>query len=212
MGDVIPGKQCFKFPGTQAFIRSDEPPESIAKRLRATQPGDLLLIRTPGILYEISRKLTRNLYDHVAVVLGGGRTVNIVNPKTVVLPVMVFARPGRRPLILRPVWPTPRQRDAFLTGMEQYIGGAYNLRKTAIGIVTIMLYGWLGLPISLKKPELSAANWICTEAILAELAGSMPEFGAIDRLKLDYNTIGFATTNDFLRICIDFPPLLRVVG
>lgn len=44
------------------------------------------------------------------------------------------------------------------------------------------------------------------------LQKAFPDFEAINHIMLDYHRLGFATTNDFLRMSEHFPHLLRVVG
>jgi len=44
------------------------------------EPGDLILIRTPGRVYNFGRRVARNEFGHVAVVVSGGMTMNIVLP------------------------------------------------------------------------------------------------------------------------------------
>jgi hypothetical protein len=175
------------------------------------QPGDLLLVKTPGLLYSVGRRLTRNIYDHIAVVMEDGDTLNIVQPRAVVLPVRFFSRAERRPLVLRPQWTDPAQSERFVREMKKFGSGRYNLRKTLIGIATSALYGWLAIRLPMRKPGDSATKWICTEAILSSLERALPGFDATSQDKLDCNAIGFATTNDFLRIARDHPDLLRVL-
>ncbi len=180
--------------------------------VRGAQPGDLLLVRTTRFGYRLGRGLTRNIFDHIAVVLPGGNTLNIVHPRAVVLPAHVFAKPGSSPLVLRPRWGGPGQRKAFLKGMHGFLGAPYAFWRTVAGIVVLGLDTWLAVRLPMRKPRPTAPRWICTEAILEGLVRACPDFRAIDRLDLDYNKLGFATTNDFLRIAARLPDLLRCVA
>ena len=212
MGGIILGSEYFQFPNVIPYVRADDvdTPRVVAV-LKAAQPGDLLLIKTPGFGFELGRRLTRNLYDHIAVVLDDEKTMNIVNPRAVILPIMAFAKPERKPIILRPKWKNPEQREMFVEEMKVFDRGPYNLKKTLIGITTSVLYVWLGLRIPIKKLEGPAPRWICTEAILTSIMRAYPDFQRINSIKLDYHSLGFATTNDFFRICKSCPDLLEVV-
>jgi hypothetical protein len=212
MGSIILGSEYFQFPDIIPYVHAGDIETSrVIATLKAAQPGDLLLIKTPGIGFELGRRLTRNLYDHIAVVLEDGKTMNIVNPRAVILPVMAFAKPERKPLVLRPKWKNPEQRQRFVEEMKAFDRGPYNLKKTLIGITTSVLYAWLGLRIPIKKLESPAPRWICTEAILTSIMRAYPDFQRINHIKLDYNSLGFATTNDFFRICKSCPDLLEVM-
>lgn len=212
MGSIIIGSEYFNFPDAGSYAGSNDVEAArAAATLEAAQPGDLLLIKTPGIGFELGRRVTRNIYDHIAVVLDSGKTMNIVNPRAVTLPIMAFAKRERKPLILRPKWKTPEQRDSFVEEMKAFDRGPYNLKKTLIGVITSTLYAWLGLRIPMKKPQADAQRWICTEAILTSIMKVYPDFEKITRMNLDYNSIGFATTNDFFRICKHCPELLEAI-
>ena len=174
------------------------------------KPGDLLLVKTPGLLFLLGRKVTRNRYDHVAVVLEGGMTLNIVRPRSVIIPITRFLRSGCNPLLIRPNWDNNGQCDLFLCDLRERSAGHYDLRKTLIGIVAASLYSWVSLRIPLQMPRDNASRWICTEAIIHSLLKALPSFAAIERLKLDYYAIGFATTTDFLRIARERPDILAI--
>lgn len=212
MGSIILGSEYFHFPHLGSYDDScDAEASRVVAALKAAQPGDLLLVRTPGIGFELGRRAARNPYDHIAVVLDNEKTLNIVTPKAIILPITVFARPEKKPLILRPKWKSPEQRDLFVEEMKGFDRCPYDLRKTLIGIVTSVLYARLGLRVPMKKPTGNEQRWICTEAILSSIMRAYPDFERINRLELDYNRIGFATTNDFFRICRHCPEILEAV-
>ena len=179
--------------------------------LERAQPGDLVLVRTRRVGFAFGRRLTRNRYDHIAVVLHNNETLNIVMPKTVKLPLSTFGKPGNTPLILRPNWNTTEQRDKFLMEMERFIGGTYDTKRALLGSLLTFLNTWVGIRIKINKLTDSASKWICTEAIIISLLKISPDFEVLDRIKLDYHTLGFATTNDFLRISREYPKLLEVI-
>lgn len=211
MGNLILGKEYFEFSQIQPSAETKNLDSYIISMIKKIQPGDLLLVRTPGIGYSIGRKLTRNTHDHIAVVLNKGVTLNIVNPITVIRPISIFCKPNRNPLILRPKWRDMEQRKRFVKEIEKFSNSVYNVKKTIFGVFFTSLYGWLGIRMPMKKLDESAKRWICTEAILISLLKTFPEFKVINNIKLDYHSLGFATINDFLRISKHFPELLKTI-
>lgn len=212
MGSVIIGREYFHFPDIRSYADScDAETSRVVALLKAARPGDLLLIKTPGTGFELGRRVTRNLYDHIAVVLDDGKTMNIINPRARILPITAFAKPEKKLLILRPKWNSLEQRDLFVKEMKAFDRSPYDLRKTLIGIATSILYVRLGIRIPMGKPTSRQQRWICTEAILTSIVKAYPDFERINRIRLDYHSIGFATTNDFLRICKYCPEILEAV-
>ncbi len=175
------------------------------------QPGDLLLIRTPGRGYAFGRRIGRNRYDHVAVAVGRGMTMNIVSPHARLIPLsrLLATRPDR--LVLRPVWQNEAQREAFVSFMEGFDGRPYDMRRALTGIGLNILYAWLAIRIPLHRPQPGTHIWVCTEAILENLRAAIPAFREIEMLPLDYYRLGFSTTNDFMRIAKWRPDLLREI-
>lgn len=84
------------------------------------------------------------------------------------------------------------------------------MRRTLLGVSLTTLYTWTGIRMQMGKLGESAPRWICTEAIIVSLLKALPEFEAVNRMELDYHTLGFATTNDFLRIAKRFPDILAI--
>ena len=179
------------------------------KILSTARPGDLLIIKSPGRLIDFGRSLVRSEYDHIAVVNKNLDTVNIVFPKTRIIPLEKIADLSRVPVLLRPVWKGTEETEFFLDHFNSYLDADYNVLKTIKGFLTLILYNWTGVTIKLDKLEESNPEWICTEAILISLIKSKEEYISIEELGLDYNKLGFATINDFLRIAESRPDLLQ---
>ncbi len=175
------------------------------------EPGDLILIRTPGWGYRLGCTLDRQTYDHVAVVVSDGMTVNIVPPRAKLIPLerLLETRPER--LVLRPGWEDESQRAAFVAAMEAFEGRPYDMRRALTGIGLNILHARLGIPVRLRRPPPGTQIWVCTEAILEALRSAIPFFREIQHLPLDYYRLGFSTTNDFLCIAGMRPDLLRHV-
>lgn len=110
MGSIIEGTGYFRFPEADERVRGTGAGRGRAAGIaRAAEPGDLLFVRTPGRLFSAGRAVTRNPYDHVAVVLEGGQTLNIVAPEARMLPLSRFTGPSRNTLLMRPAWRDPGQ-------------------------------------------------------------------------------------------------------
>lgn len=175
------------------------------------QPGDLILIRTPGVRFAIARWLARSSYDHIAVVMYDDQTLNIIMPRAIMLRLSSIGKPRNAPIVLRTNWHSAEQREEFIAEMQRLLGAAYDARKALLGIVSTFLRAWLRLRLRLIRQRMSSNKYICTEAILVSLVKTHPGFSAIDGMELDYHALGFATTNDFLRIAEGLPDLLQVV-
>jgi hypothetical protein len=173
------------------------------------EPGDLILVQTQGWSFSLGRKLTQNPYDHVAVVIDDGQTLNIVKPKAVIVPVEHIAEPDRTPLVLRPAWDSPEQVPLFIENMNTFRDTSYDLQHAMMGICLVTLREWLRLSLRIRPLHNGARKCVCTEAILVSLIKSVPGFEEIKEIPLDYVTLGFATTNDLLRIARSRPDLLR---
>jgi len=210
MGYLLLGKEYRDLPNISLYDEKEKCDARSLATLGRAQPGDLILVRTRRTGFAFGRRLTRNHYDHIAVVLHNNETMNIIMPKTVRLPLSTFSKPGNDPLILRPNWRTPEQREKFIAEIQGFMGGTYNLNRTLLGVLLTFLSTWVGIRIRMRKLGNSASKWICTEAIIVSLLKTFPDFKAINGIKLDYHVLGFATTNDFLRISKKFPDLLRI--
>lgn len=173
------------------------------------EPGDLILVQTPGWSFSFGRKLTQNPYDHVAVVVNHGQTLNIVQPKAVMVPVEHITEPHRAPLALRPVWGSPEQVPLFIENINTFQDISYDLHHAVMGICLVTLREWLGLSLRVRPLRNGARRCICTEAIIFSLIKSLPGFEEIKEIPLDYVALGFASTNDLLRIARNRPDLLR---
>ena len=66
MGRLVLGREYFRFPNMETYVTDPLDESRSASALDDVLPGGLLLVRTPGLLYSLGRKLTRNIYDHIA--------------------------------------------------------------------------------------------------------------------------------------------------
>lgn len=58
-------------------VVSSEQIQRLAPRKTVLQPGDLILVRTPGTFYEFFRRLSRQPYDHVSIMMDSNLFLHI---------------------------------------------------------------------------------------------------------------------------------------
>ena len=173
------------------------------------EPGDLILVKSHGRLFAFGRWLGGNPYDHVAVVVGNGQTINIDKPRTRQLPLERLLRASHEPLVLRPAWPSAAARDRFVQWIERLAGREYDVQRTLRLIGALIAARVLHLHRPLRAPHADQPKWICTDAVLLGLE----QFAGADltMLELDWNRLRCATTNDLLTIRMERPDLLREI-
>lgn len=173
------------------------------------QPGDLILVKSRGWVFAAARKVMASAYDHVAVVVGEGRTLNIDKPRSRFLPVERLLRDSLEPLVLRPAWPSIEARDAFVRWISQLAGLDYDVRRTLRLLASLFVKRAMRRAWPLHPPAVGQSKWICTDAVLLGLeryADAGPELRA---LPIDWNRLRCGTTNDFLVIAEAAPQVLR---
>lgn len=172
------------------------------------EPGDLILVKSRGAVYAAARRLTGNDYDHVAVVVSGGQTINIDKPGSKYLPQERLLKPSHEPVVLRPAWPNEEARDRFVAWIQRCVERDYDVRRTLRLIPRLLLRKWLRVVRPLERPSADRSRWICTDAVLLGLEQSNEAFRALERLPLDWVSLGCGTTRDFLVIHEKRPDLL----
>ncbi|HSD88863.1 MAG TPA: hypothetical protein VLB44_15150 [Kofleriaceae bacterium] len=178
----------------------------------ALEPGDLVLVKSPGLVFRLGRTIGGNPYDHVGVVVSNGQTINIDKPSARLLPVERLVRARLRPLVLRPVWESPEARDRFVAWIESLSGREYDVRRTLRLIGRLMLKRFLRVTWPLERPDAGRAKWICTDAVLLGLEQFGKDHEVLRTLPLDWNALRCATTNDFLVINERHPELMQRVS
>jgi hypothetical protein len=174
-------------------------------------PGDLILVKSTGAVFAAGRRMTGNPYDHVAVVVSDGGTLNIDKPSSRLLPQERLLRPHLHPLVLRPAWPSPEDRDRFVGWIESLVGRQYDTGRTLRLVPRRLLRRFLGVAVPLERPPLDAPRWICTDAVLMGLERTLPLGDALEALALDWIVLRCGTTNDFLVLSERRPDLLAPV-
>lgn len=176
------------------------------------QPGDLILVKSRGRVYELARRFARNPYDHVAVVTAGGRTINIDKPSTRVLPVERLLRESLRPLVLRPRFASEDEQTRFVGELEGLVGAPYDVRRTLQLIERLLERRVLGRARPVPFLGWERRKWICTDAVLLSLERHVTGFSALRSMPLDWTSLGSATTNDLLELARTRPDLLQTVS
>lgn len=176
------------------------------------EPGDLILVRSHGLVYAVGRRATGNRYDHVAVVMRDGRTLNIDKPSARLLPLDRLLRPSLRPRVLRPAFAGAEERDRFVIEIEQRLGAPYDVRRTLWLLQRLLERRLHGRARPLPPLGLDRPRWICTDAVLLALDRHVRGFAGLRAMPLDWISLGSGTTNDLLTIAARRPDLLAEVA
>ncbi len=175
------------------------------------QPGDLILVQSPGRFLGLLRRIAGNPFDHVAVVAGDGTTINIDKPGARVLPAERLLRPSLRPLVLRPRFASDDERAAFVREIERLVDAPYDVRRTLALVARVLQRRFLRRTRPLPPLGWDRARWICTDAVLLGLERHASGFSAVRQLPLDWIALASATTNDLIEISRRRPDLLARV-
>lgn len=177
-----------------------------------TEPGDLVLVKSTEAIFALGRWLAGNPYDHVAVVVDGGETINIDKPMTRFLPVERLLRPELQPLVLRPRFQNEQQRAAFVGWIQSLAARSYDTPRTLRLLGRVLLRRGLRWAPAMEPPRPEQERWICTDAVLLGLETHAAGFTDIQSLPLDWVRLRCGTTNDFLHIARVRPDLLAMAG
>ncbi len=175
------------------------------------EPGDLILVQSPGLVFGLARRVAGNPFDHVAVVASDGSTINIDKPGARLLPAERLLRPSLRPLVLRPRFADAAERGAFVRDIERLVDAPYDVRRTLELVASVLLRRFAGVTRRLPPLGWERERWICTDAVLLALERNASAFAGLRALPLDWIALGAATTNDLLWISRERPDLLAVV-
>ena len=164
-------------------------PQSVRRlsaRSSAVQPGDLILVRTPGSVYALFRRVSGHVYDHLAVVMEGGQVLHVGPPTIRLLPVALLLQPSRHPVVYRPQL-SAAQRAELIASLQALIGSQYDAVKVFRFIAqlasrqsTQQRRSRAALPpadlASLSSITSPSSSLICTDAILNRLLAVSPAF------------------------------------
>ena len=102
--------------------------EQANSKVSLLQPGDLILTKTPSVIYAFCRGLGHSDFDHIAVVLNDTSwCLHVSYPKAKTVPTHLFTHVKREPTILRPRFDSEQHREAFLRRVTQdTLGKSYD--------------------------------------------------------------------------------------
>ena len=182
-------------------VNVDSPKEEIE-----LEPGDIILVRTPGFFYEGFRLISSFDYDHVLVALTRpDHSLHVSPPLARRIQSSKLLVQIRQPLVLRPKL-SQEERFRFALECESLVGKDYDLFRM-YGI----LARWLAekqfhigrfLP-KLSTPQMNNRAWLCTDAVLMCLFRASPKIRKICEGKsaeLDFFRTGGASIHDFLKL------------
>ena len=87
---------------------------------KVLRPGDLILTKTPSVIYAFFRGLGHSDFDHIAVVLEDPNyCLHISYPKAKTVPTILFTHIKREPVVLRPKFESDSHRADFLKLVTQ---------------------------------------------------------------------------------------------
>ena len=181
------------------------------RAVELVNPGDLILVASPGRVFGLARRLGGTDYDHVAVVARDGRTINIDKPSARLLPAERLLRPTLRPLVLRPVFASDDERRRFVADIERLVDAPYDVRRTLGLVARILARRAFGVAPRLPHAGWERPRWICTDAVLLSLERNVSGFASLRDMPLDWVALGSGTTNDLVAISRRRPDLLRPV-
>jgi len=154
------------------FIRRVKP------RVEVLQPGDFILIQTPGRVYSFFRRIAGQAYDHMGVMVGPGEFLHIGPPSIRIIPVNALLAPERKPLVLRPVGIKKEHIQAMIDELKTLIGQPYSSQRvySFIGRMALERTAKITAPLALPRVGDASERFICTDAILLRLVKHSPEF------------------------------------
>lgn len=176
------------------------------------QPGDLILVQSPGRFFAACRRAVGSPYDHVAVVVSDGRTLNIDKPSSRYLSAARLLREELKPLVLRPRWQSRASQAAFVEWIEGLEGYRYDTPRTLRLIGSLAVERLLGVAWPLPPAAREQTAWICTDAVWLGLLACEPTFRELPTASFAFHTLGAGTTNDFLRLAREHPHVMEQVS
>jgi len=207
----------------------------VSPRVQLLQPGDLIIVRTPGTFYRFFRGLAGHKFDHLAIVMENGMFLHVGPPTIRLLPVELLLQENRQPRVFRPKL-TDAQRQKLLTSLSTLVGHPYDTIRVYSFIFRLAIFKYLGMlkPFRSDSMDLTAGkegsasgdfsggvthysdqleSYICTDAILTRILNVSKDFQqAARKLKLDYSTLKSWSINDVTQLNRDRPNLLTQIA
>jgi hypothetical protein len=170
-------------------------------------PGDLVLLKTPGVVYSGFRQLSSFEFDHVVVALSRpDHCLHISPPKARRVRAVRLLTSDRSPMVLRPHFESQSERETFVHRCEKLLDADYNLSKLYGMVARNVLEKQFKVGRFLPKasaPSPSDSSWLCTDAILVCLMESSTRIKRVCtelRPQLDFFRTGSASMSDLMRL------------
>eukprot|EP01067_Filipodium_phascolosomae_P008198 Filipodium_phascolosomae@DN6908_c0_g1_i1.p1 len=196
----------------------EEDVECVSSVLERIQPGDAILTKTPGALYELGRTISGYVeFDHVVSVIDDENCLNTTTPYIRRVPKSAFLTRKKNPLVVR-FHLSQQEREAYIRELSKLEGQFYDVWRG------MFVFSQLALGEKTSNATRSAPfaervttgslpkEWICTDAALMPLMHAVPKFKqAVGNLySLDASRIGSFSCNDFLVLAQEHPELCTV--
>jgi len=170
------------------------------------EPGDIVLLRTPGAVYQAFRQFSASEYDHVVVALSRpDQCLHISPPTARRVRTRQLLVDERQPRVLRPRI-SDEEKKRFVQKCESLLGSEYSLYRLYGNIVRTVAEKQFRVGRFLPKlstPTAQDQAWVCTDAILVALLESAPSLkrsAASISPALDIFRTGSASIADLLRL------------
>lgn len=189
------------------------------------QPGDFILIQTPGNVYSSIRKTMDICYDHMAVLLDKDTVFHISPPVIRKISSNVFLMKKRNPLIIRPNL-TAMQKEEFIKSLEPCLGSKYDY-SALFSLIGKKIYHEFSKRVDLnddpfkifqktlslyQSKEKNEAPNICTDLLFSKLKKISPEFSELIKMNensLNYSYLGSFSPDDLLMLSEKNPVALQ---
>jgi hypothetical protein len=186
--------------------------EAFQRVKHLVEPGDVILLTTPGIFYSSMRFVTKHPADHAVIVLNNQMVLHVSPGRIRVIPLPRVLEQSRSPLIIRPNIPKP-QVQQLVQLLDSFVGKRYDLPRVYDAIFRLFLHRHVGITSRIHKfniNHIKRTKWICSDIILLSLMTVSQDIrNAVHSMKgkLDYSRIGVASLEDFIVIAKTLYPL-----
>ena len=83
-------------------MTKEEKEQALDKAQTLLEPGDIILVKTPSMLYSGLRKVFKNEYDHTLVSIDKERCLHISYPRAKLVPVIAYMHISREAIVIKP--------------------------------------------------------------------------------------------------------------
>jgi uncharacterized membrane protein YgcG len=179
------------------------------------QPGDIILVTTPGPFYSFWRSIAASGHDHAVVVVSETHCMHVGPPRARKLLLKRLLFPKRKPTIFRPKL-TEEELKRFMMDIEWLENSRYNIERAVTLLLKLAFKNKLHVNYgaTLRPAGDNTSSWICTDAVMVALCRSSAQIraaaGAVQP-PLDMLAHGSCTLTDVSRLAFSNPELLQHV-